>query len=50
MDKELTRAGIDHQFISAPHVGHDIPDGDAMRFAAAYAAALHFVDRHIETV
>ena len=50
MDKELTRAGVEHQFISVPHAGHDIPDGDPKLVAAAYADALHFVERHIKAV
>ncbi len=50
MDKELTRARIEHQFISVPHAGHDIPDGDPKLVAAAYADALRFVERHIKAV
>lgn len=49
MDKELTQAGVAHQFISVPHAGHDLPGGDPKQVAAAYAAALQFVDRQIRT-
>jgi len=47
MDKELARAGVEHQFISVLHAGHDLPGGDPKQVAAAYAAALHFVEGHV---
>jgi acetyl esterase/lipase len=50
MDKELTRARVAHQFISVPNAGHDLSDGDPKRVAAAYAAALQFVERQITTL
>jgi|HubBroStandDraft_6_1064221.scaffolds.fasta_scaffold26182_1 acetyl esterase/lipase len=48
MDKELTRTGVAHRFISAPHAGHDLRGGDPKQVAAAYAAALQFVEGQIK--
>jgi acetyl esterase/lipase len=49
MDQELTKQGVEHQFISVPHAGHGLPGGDPKDVAAAYAAALAFVERHVKS-
>jgi len=50
MDQELTRAGVEHQFVSVPHAGHDVSGGDPQQVAAAYTAARRFVERHVKAV
>ncbi len=47
MDRELSRAGVEHEFISVPHAGHGLPGGDTRDVAHAYAEAVAFVDRHV---
>lgn len=50
MDKELTRAGVEHRFISVLHAGHDLSGGDSKQVADAYAATLPFVERYVKAV
>lgn len=47
MDKELTRVGAEHRLILVPNAGHGLPGGDPRQVAAAYDAALDFVNRHM---
>jgi acetyl esterase/lipase len=47
MDKELTRAGVQHQMILVPNAGHGLPGGDPKKIAAAYETARDFVNRHV---
>jgi acetyl esterase/lipase len=47
MDKELTRAGVEHRLILVPNAGHGLPGGDPKDVAAAYQTALDFVKRHV---
>jgi dipeptidyl aminopeptidase/acylaminoacyl peptidase len=47
MDKELTRAGVEHNLIAIPNAGHGIGDGEPKLVASAYAQALQFVERHV---
>ena len=49
MDKELTRAGVEHRLILVPNAGHGLPGGDPKQVGAAYAAALDFANRHVRT-
>lgn len=48
MDKELTKHGVEHEFITVPNAGHGIGDGDPKLVAAAYAAVVPFVERFIK--
>jgi acetyl esterase/lipase len=48
MDKELTKHGVEHEFITVPNAGHGIGDGDPKLVAAAYAAVVPFVGRFIK--
>ncbi|HEX4072390.1 MAG TPA: alpha/beta hydrolase [Planctomycetaceae bacterium] len=48
MEKELTRAGVEHRLISVPHAGHDLSGGKSRQVAEAYATALAFVERHMK--
>ena len=50
MDKELTRAGVEHRMILVPNAGHGLPGGDPRHVTDAYGAALSFVDPHIKAV
>jgi len=47
MDKALTRVGADHQLILVPNAGHGLPGGDPQQVAAAYDAAVDFLNRHL---
>jgi acetyl esterase/lipase len=47
MDKELTRAEVEHKLIAIPNAGHGIGDGDPKLVSAAFAQALAFVERHV---
>jgi acetyl esterase/lipase len=47
MDKELTRAGVEHKLIAIPNAGHGVGDGDPKLVASAFAEALHFVERRV---
>lgn len=47
MNQELARNGVDHQLISIPKAGHGVGNGDRKTVAAAFAAAISFVDRHV---
>lgn len=49
MDHALASQGIEHKLISIPNAGHGIGDGDPQQVAAAYAAALAFVNEHLKT-
>ncbi len=50
MDKEFTRSGVEHEFITVPNAGHGIGDGDPKLVAAAYGAVVPFVERFIKKV
>jgi dipeptidyl aminopeptidase/acylaminoacyl peptidase len=47
MDKKLAEQGVEHRLISIPNAGHGIGDGEPRQVAAAYAAALAHVERHV---
>jgi acetyl esterase/lipase len=47
MDKELTRAGVEHKLIAIPNAGHGIGDGEPKLVASAYSQAFQFVERHV---
>lgn len=47
MDKELTRAGVEHRLILVPNAGHGLPGGDPKKIAAAYETARDFVIRYV---
>jgi dipeptidyl aminopeptidase/acylaminoacyl peptidase len=47
MDKELTRAGVEHKLIAIPDAGHGVGDGDPKLVSSAFAQALAFVERHV---
>ncbi len=46
IDKALTHVGVEHRLILVPNAGHGLPGGDPRQVAAAYDAALDFVNRH----
>jgi acetyl esterase/lipase len=50
MEKELTRADVEHRLISVPHAGHDLSGGDPKQIADAYSAAFAFVERHMKSL
>lgn len=47
MDKELTRAGVEHKLISIPNAGHGVGDGDPKLVTSAFAEALKFVEHYV---
>jgi acetyl esterase/lipase len=47
MDKEMTRAGVEHKLIPIPNAGHGVGDGDRKLVASAFAQALQFVERYV---
>jgi pimeloyl-ACP methyl ester carboxylesterase len=47
MDKELTRAGVEHKLIPIPNAGHGVGDGDPKLVTSAFAQALQFVERYV---
>lgn len=47
MDKELTRCRVEHRLILVPNAGHGLPGGDPQQVAAAYSAAVEFVNRQM---
>ena len=49
MDHILASQGVEHKLISIPNAGHGIGDGDPQQVAAAYAAALAFVNEHVKS-
>jgi acetyl esterase/lipase len=47
MEDALTRVGADHRMILVPNAGHGLPGGEPQQVAAAYDAAVDFVNRHL---
>jgi hypothetical protein len=47
MDRELTRLGVVHEFVTVPGAGHGLAGGDKKLVAEAQAKGVEFVRKYL---